>query len=161
MARVKTQKTHIYAAVNKEVVRFSCYSGFGFGQDSFGKIDATCMDSDTKDYERGLRDPGEGSIAIQLDDGNASHLKLIQLADSGEKVEWYVGSSHAETPPDYDTATDTIDLPGDRIWWTFEGYLNPVAPDDLAQDSLVTYSFTLVRTSGVTTIFRDPAPVTP
>lgn len=153
MARIKAQDTQVFAVVDGAVVRFSCPKAFTFGEDSFSKIDATCLDSDTKDYERGLRDPGEGSIQIDLDDENASHLQLIQLADSGEKVMWYVGSSHSKTPPTYD-AVAGIELPKDRIWWSFEGYLNPAAPN-MEVDALVGYTFALVRTSKVTITARD------
>ncbi|WP_044738580.1 phage tail tube protein [Acinetobacter tandoii] len=152
MARIKAQRTQVFAVIAGAVVRFSCPKAFTFGEDSFSKIDATCLDSDTKDYERGLRDPGEGSIKIDLDDENASHLQLIALADSGEKVEWYVGSSHNQTPPTYDVTTG-IDLPETRIWWSFQGYLNPAAPT-VEQDSLIGYTFTLVRTSAVITTPR-------
>lgn len=155
MARIKSQGTQVFAVINGEVVRFSCPKAFSFGEDSFSKIDATCLDEDTKDYERGLRDPGEGSLQIDLDDENASHLKLIELADSGEKVEWHVGSSHSKTAPTYDP-TSGIELPEDRIWWSFEGYINPAAPT-IAIDALVGYTFTLVRTSKVTTTPRVTA----
>lgn len=152
MARIKSQGTQVFAVVGAAVVRFSCPKAFTFGEDSFSKIDATCLDSDTKDYERGMRDPGEGSLQIDLDDENASHLQLIQLADSGEKVEWYVGSSHSKKPPTYE-AIAGIELPEDRIWWSFEGYLNPAAPN-METDALVGYTFGLVRTSKVTTTPR-------
>ena len=71
MARIKSNGTQVYAVIGAAVVRFNCTKAFTFGEDSFSKIDSTCLDSDTKDYERGLRDPGEGSIQIDLDDENA------------------------------------------------------------------------------------------
>lgn len=156
MARVKSNGTQIFAVIGAAVVRFSCPKAFSFGEDSFSKIDATCLDSETKDYERGLRDPGEGSLQIDLDDENASHLQLIQLADSGEKIEWHVGSSHSKTVPTYE-AVGGIDLPEDRIWWSFQGYINPSAPT-IEQDTLVGYTFTLVRTSAVITTMREVSP---
>lgn len=156
MANIKAQGTQIFAVVDGELVRFTCPKAFSFGEDSFSKIDATCLDSDTKNYDRGLRDPGEGSLQIDLDDENTSHLKLIQLADSGEKVEWHIGSSHTKTQPTYDPASG-IELPEDRIWWSFTGYINPAAPT-IEQDSLVGYTFSLVRTSAVVT---TPRVVTP
>ena len=156
MAHIKAQGTQVFAVVDDAVVRFTCPKAFSFGEDSFSKIEATCLDSDTKNYERGLRDPGEGSIQIDLDDENASHLQLIALADSGEKVQWYVGSSHSDTAPTYDTLTG-IDLPDDRIWWSFEGYINPSSPT-IEQDALVGYTFTLVRTSAVVTTPRVVVP---
>ena len=156
MARIKSNGTQIFAVVDDAIVRFTCPKAFSFGEDSFSKIDSTCLDSDTKDYERGLRDPGEGSLQIDLDDENTSHFKLIELAESGEKVKWYVGSSHSTTAPTYE-AIAGIDLPEDRIWWSFEGYINPAAPT-IEQDALVGYTFTLVRTSPVVT---TPRAVTP
>lgn len=156
MARIKSNGTQVYAVIGAAVVRFSCPKAFSFGEDSFSKLDATCLDSDTKDYERGLRDPGEGSIQIDLDDENASHMQLIQLAESGDKIEWYVGSSHSKTAPTYE-AVAGIDLPEDRIWWSFKGYLSPSAPT-VEQDALVSYTFKLVRTSAVVT---TPRVVTP
>lgn len=156
MARIKSNGTQIFAVVDGAVVRFTCPKAFSFGEDSFSKIDSTCLDSDTKNYERGLRDPGEGSLQIDLDDTNTSHLKLIKLADSGKKVNWYVGSSHSNTAPTYDPVAG-INLPDDRIWWSFEGYINPAAPT-IEQDALVGYTFTLVRTSPVVTTPRVVGP---
>lgn len=155
MARIKSQGTQLYGVIGGAIVAFTCPKAFTFGEDSFSKIDSTCLDSDTKDYERGLRDPGEGSVQIDLDDENASHMQLIQLAESGEKIQWYVGSSHTKTPPTMDGSD--IDLPETRIWWSFEGYLNPAAPT-IEQDALVNYTFTLVRTSAVVTTPRTVTP---
>ncbi|MDW7612170.1 structural protein 3 family protein, partial [Acinetobacter baumannii] len=50
-----------------------------------------------------------------------------------------------------------IDLPKDRMWWSFKGYINPTAPNAFEVDSVVGYSFTLIRTSGVTTTKRTVA----
>ncbi|OTG85817.1 structural protein 3 family protein [Acinetobacter sp. ANC 4558] len=147
MANVKAQGTQVFAVIDNTVVRFSCPKAFTFGDDTFTKIDTTCLDSDTKDYERGLRDPGEGSIQIDLDDENASHLQLIELADSGNKIEWYIGSSHSKSPPTYESVSG-IALPEDRIWWSFKGYINPAAPT-IETDAMVGYTFTLIRTSAV------------
>lgn len=155
MARIKSNGTQIFAVIGAAVVRFSCPKAFSFGEDSFSKIDATCLDSETKDYERGIRDPGEGSLQIDLDDENASHAQLIQLAESGEKIEWHIGSSYSKTEPTYE-AVAGIDLPKDRIWWSFQGYINPSAPT-IEQDTLVGYTFTLVRTSAVITTMREAA----
>ncbi len=156
MAAVKTQGTQVFAVINNAVVRFVCPTALSMGDDSFSKIDVTCLDAATKNYERGLRDPGEGSIGINLDDAETSHTQLIALADSGDKVMWYVGSSHTKTAPTYDQLTG-IDLPEDRIWWSFEGYLNPAVPQ-IEQDSVVKYEFAIVRTSAVTTTPRTVTP---
>lgn len=152
MARIKSQGTQIFAVINKAILRFSCPTSFSMGDDSFSKIDATCLDADTKDYERGLREPGEGAIGINLDDENASHLQLTQLADSGDKVQWYIGGSQSKTPPTYKDV-EGIELPEDRTWWSFEGYVNPATPKT-ESDSLVKYDFVLVRTSKVVTTHR-------
>ena len=54
-----------------------------------------------------------------------------------------------QNPPTYD-ATTGIDLPEDRMWWSFKGYLNDAAPNDIEVDAALGYSYTLVRTSKVT-----------
>ena len=157
MANVKTQKTQLFTVVGGQVVRFICPKRISFGQDSFGKIDVTCLDADTKEYERGMRDPGEGAVGIVYNDTNLSHDKLLEIAESGEKLDWYVGSSHSTTPPTYDNTTG-IDLPDDRSWWSFKGYLNDAAPSDIEVDAVLEYEFPLVRTSKVTFTKRTVGP---
>ncbi|WP_284084797.1 phage tail tube protein [Acinetobacter nosocomialis] len=157
MANVKTQGTQLFTVIDGQVVRFVCTKKIGFGQDSFGKIDVTCLDAETKEYMRGMRDPGEGAIDIDYDDTNTSHDKLADIAEAGEKLDWYVGSGHSKTPPTYD-ATTGIDLPEDRMWWSFKGYLNDAAPNDVEVDAALGYSYTLVRTSKVTRTKRTVTP---
>ena len=68
MAVVKTQGTQLFTVIDGQVVKFICVKKIGYGQDSFGKIDITCLDADSKQYVRGMRDPGEGSVEINYDD---------------------------------------------------------------------------------------------
>ncbi|WP_353173704.1 phage tail tube protein [Acinetobacter rudis] len=156
MAVVKTQGTQLFAVVDGKVEKFICLGKIGFGQDSYAKSDITCLDAESKEYERGMLDPGEGSIEIIYRDENESHDKLIELAEKGENLQWFVGSGHSKTPPTIATAGDEVELPKDRTWWSFKGYLNPAAPNDIEVDSNVGYTFTLVRNSGVKMTRREP-----
>ena len=82
---------------------------------SFAKIDITCLEAESKQYTRGMRDPGEGSIEINYDDENTSHDRLLEIAESGEVLEWHVGSGHSNDAPTYE-AVAGIDLPETRSW---------------------------------------------
>lgn len=148
MPVVKTQGTQAFVVIDDEVVRFKCLKKIGYGQDSFSKIDITCLDAESKQYERGMRDPGEGSIELNYDDTNTSHDRLLEVAEAGTKLDWYIGSGHSTDEPTY--AAGAITLPPTRSWNKFKAYINPTAPNDLEVDAVESYTFTLVRISPVT-----------
>lgn len=154
MALTKTQNTQVFAEVGGKIIRFVCPKNFKFGQDSFGKIDVTCLDADSKQYLRGIRDPGEAGIGINYDDEEEGHNELLAVAESGEVVTWHVGSSHSKSPPTIDSTTKKAKLPEDRTWWTFQGYMNDTAPNDIEVDAVINFDFVIVRTSKVTTTKR-------
>lgn len=147
MPVVKTQGTQAFVVIDNEVVRFKCLKKIGYGQDSFGKIDITCLDAESKQYERGMRDPGEGSIEINYDDTNTSHDRLLEIANSGAKLVWYIGSGHSTAEPT--VASGSVTLPPSRAWNKFTAYINPTAPNDVEVDAVESYTFTLVRVSAV------------
>ncbi|NWK74159.1 structural protein 3 family protein [Acinetobacter sp. SwsAc6] len=149
MAVVKTQGTQGFVVWDDEILRFKCVKKYGYGQDSFSKIDVTCLDADSKTYERGMRDPGEGSIEITYDDENDSHDKLIEIAESGKTLTWYIGSGHSKDAPTIDPVVG-VKLPTTRAWNEFKAYINPTAPNDVEVDSVESYTFALVRNSGIT-----------
>lgn len=155
MSRIKSQGTKIYALVGGAIVRFSCYNSIDLGQDSTSKIDVTCLDEEEKSYEKGIVDPGEGSLTVQLDDENISHATALSLAEAGTELEWYVGSKGDGAEP---TVVGTaVTLPTTRNWATFTGYLNKTPPK-IETDGVWTYAFPLVRTSSVNTILRNTNP---
>lgn len=155
MARIKSQGTKVYALIAGAIVRFTCYNAIDLGSDSTSKIDTTCLDAEEKSYEKGMLNPGEGSMTVQLDDENASHATALELAESGDEVEWFIGSKGDDAPPT--VTSGTVTLPQTRNWVTFKGYLNKVGPT-IETDGVWTYAFPLVRTTSVTTILRDTTP---
>ena len=157
MAVSKTKGTQVFTVIDGQVVRFICLKKVGYGQDSFAKIDITCLEADSKQYTRGMRDPGEGSIEINYDDENTSHDRLLEIAESGEVLEWHVGSGHSNDAPTYE-AVAGIDLPETRSWNSFKAYINPTAPNDVEVDSVESYTFAMIRTSGVTRTKRTITP---
>ena len=147
MAVVKTKGTQAFVVIDDEIVRFKCLKKIGYGQDSFSKIDITCLDAESKQYERGIRDPGEGSIELNYDDENTSHDRLLEIAESGEKLKWYIGSGHSAAEPT--VAAGVVTLPPSRSWNEFTAYINPTAPNDIEIDAVESYTFALVRVSPV------------
>lgn len=157
MAATKTKGTQLFTVIDGQVVKFICLKKIGYGQDSFGKIDITCLESESKEYLRGIRDPGEGSVEINYDDANTSHNRLIELAKSGDVLDWHVGSGHSKDAPTYSAETG-VNLPPSRSWNSFKAYLNDAAPNDIEVDSVESYTFAIVRTSEVTRTNRTVAP---
>lgn len=158
MPVVKTQGTQGFTVWKGAIVQVKCVKKYGYGQDSFSKIDITCLDAESKQYERGMRDPGEGSIEINYDDTNTSHDTLIEIAESGEKLIWYIGSGHSKDAPTLAAPGGEVTLPTNRSWNQFEAYINPTAPNDVEVDAVESYAFTMVRTSKVTRTKRVIAP---
>lgn len=156
MATVPTQGTQAFTVIDDEVVRFVCLKKIGYGQDSFSKIDITCLDATSKKYKRGMRDPGEGSVELNYDDENTSHDRLLEIAESGEEYPWYIGSGHSADAPTL--VQGVVTLPTTRSWNEFKGYINPTAPNDIEIDSVESYTFALVRNSGVTRTKRIIVP---
>lgn len=154
MANVKTQGTQGFTVWNGAILQVKCVKKYGYGQDSFAKIDVTCLDAESKQYERGMRDPGEGSVEINFDDENVSHETLLEIAESGKTLTWYLGSGHSKDAPTLGV-DDVVELPKTRSWNYFKAYINPTAPNDVEVDSVESYTFALVRNSGVTRIKRE------
>lgn len=149
MPVVKTQGTQGFTVWNDVLVQVKCVKKYGYGQDSFSKIDITCLEAEDKEYERGMRDPGEGSIEINYDDTNTSHDTLLEIAESGEKLIWYIGSGHSKDAPTLAVGGE-VTLPTTRSWNQFKAYINPTAPNDVEVDAVESYAFTMVRCSKVT-----------
>ncbi len=48
MAVSKTKGTQVFTVIDGQVVRFICLKKVGYGQDSFEKIDITCLEAESK-----------------------------------------------------------------------------------------------------------------
>ncbi len=93
----------------------NCISELVFGDDSQAEVDNTCLEETevrTSDY--GLATPGDGSVKINTDPKNATHITLLDLADKKELAGIYVGWADGTEPP---TLTGSVvDLPDTRSW---------------------------------------------
>ncbi|MCH7307566.1 hypothetical protein MMO38_05320 [Acinetobacter sp. NIPH 1852] len=160
MARIKVQKTQVFYFDGTAIIPVVCAKSIDLGQDSEEDVDVTCLDSDEVDTDAGQVTPGEGSLAVDFDDENSSHLQLLALSKTVPKqtVHWYLGSSHSTDAP---TVTGgVVDLPPTRTWWEFDGYLKRAAPT-FEKGQHVGYSFPLKRRSSVQETIRTIPPVTP
>ncbi|MCH7337130.1 MULTISPECIES: phage tail tube protein [Acinetobacter] len=157
MARIKVQKTQVFYFDGTAIVPVVCAKTIDLGQDSEEDVDVTCLDSDEVDSDAGQVTPGEGSLAIDFDDENSSHLQLLALSktDPKQTVHWYLGSSHSTDGP---TVTGgAVTLPTTRTWWEFDGYLKRAAPT-FEKGQHVGYSFPLKRRSSVQETIRTIGP---
>lgn len=136
------------------LTQMDCIVSLSVGDDSATDIDDTCLDeTDTKTSQPGLNTPGEGEIKIKTDPKNATHMKLLQLAENREAVKVYVGWSDGKELPTL--SGSTVTLPTDRTFSTFDAILSASAPT-FEPDSLVEHTVKLKRQTKVTTIYKLP-----
>ena len=156
---VLTQGTQVWIehgdSAAPTLTKMDCITSISLGDDSVSDIDDTCLEeTDTKTSQPGLNTPGEGEITIKTDPLNASHMKLLQLAENRTPVKVYIGWSDGTTAPTL--ATNTVKLPTTRTFTTFNAILRVSSPTFEA-DSLVEHKVAMKRQSKVTTIYKLPA----
>lgn len=162
MARIKVQKSQLFYHEDgaTAVVAVQCAKELELGTDTEEDIDVTCLEDEEDNFDPGKKTPGEGSLAIDLDDENSSHLKLIALSKTAprKKVTWYLGSSNSDEPPTIVAGPpSTISLPTTRTWWVWTGYLK-LAEKTFTKGQFVGYKFPLKKTSIVNETIRTIVP---
>ena len=156
---VLTQGTQVWIehgdSAAPTLTKMDCITSISLGDDSVSDIDDTCLEeTNTKTSQPGLNTPGEGEIVIKTDPLNASHMKLLQLAENREPVKVYIGWSDGTTAPTLNATKVT--LPTKRTFTTFNAILRVSSPTFEA-DSLVEHKVAMKRQSKVTTIYKLPA----
>lgn len=153
---VLTQGTKVWVKHGEEgsyeLTKMVCITGVVLGDDTPTDIDDTCLEEeDSKTSTNGLNQPGEGSITINTDPKNETHLTLLQLADDREFVEVFVGWSDGSVEPELEL--DAVTLPEGRTWTSFTARLMNSAPT-FDPDSLVKNTISMKRQSRAITAYK-------
>lgn len=122
-----------------EVLSLGCVTSIDPGADATDQIDTTCLSvRTTRTYKPGLTTPGTGSIALNADPNEPSHLKLFELSKTKETIKFAIGWSDgpATSVPTLNSAGDGFNLPTDRTFNVFEGYVSGF-PFNFAQNTVV------------------------
>lgn len=130
----------------REVV---CATTFSPGGNPADQIEDTCLSASSRSYKPGLRTPGQASMTVNADPENDSHVRLHDLAeqDPPPVLKWAVGWSDGTSVPTLNSEGDDFNLPTDRTWFVFEGYVSDF-PFDFAANSVVTSQVTIQRSGG-------------
>lgn len=149
---VVTQGTQMYVLNNGVVSEVECITSFSPGSSPADQIEDTCLsETNTRSYKKGLRTPGQATVALNADPANASHVMLSNLAESSDQtnltfaIGWADGTADptAATVGDHD-AVDGLSLPDTRTWYVFQGYVSDF-PFDFQANTVVQTSATIQR----------------
>lgn len=149
---VVTQGTQMYMLNNGVVQEIECITSFSPGSSPADQIEDTCLsETNTRSYKKGLRTPGQATVALNADPANASHVMLSNLAESSDQtnltfaIGWADGTEEptAATSGDLD-AVDGLSLPDTRTWYVFQGYVSDF-PFDFQANTVVQTSATIQR----------------
>lgn len=151
---VLSQGTHVWILHGSPLTltRMNCIKALVLGDDSTTEIATTCLEEETTaTSDWGLTTPGEGSIQIDTDPKNATHMTLLQLAAERAEVGVYVGWSDGDAPPEI--TGSAVTLPEGRTWSSFRAILRKGSPVFDA-DALVNHTVPMKRQTEVTDEFK-------
>lgn len=149
---VVTQGTQMYVLNNGVVSEVECITSFSPGSSPADQIEDTCLsETSTRSYKKGLRTPGQATVALNADPANASHVMLSNLAESSDKTNltFAIGWSDGTADPTSATsgapdAVEGLSLPESRTWYVFQGYVSDF-PFDFQANAVVQTSATIQR----------------
>lgn len=105
------------------------------------QLETTCLESTARTYEAGLATPGTATFTLSLDPQDESHVRLLELKAAGASVKWVIGFPDGiGTDPTVETDSDgecAFDLPTNRTWLEFDGFVNSYA-FDFSLNALIT-----------------------
>jgi len=138
---MKTQGTQLYAIdpADDSLIKIACVTSIDGIDTSIDQTETTCLEDLARTYEAGLATPGTATFGINVDPKNPTHLRLHQLKIAGTTLKWALGwSETVDSDPTIDSVGD-FDLPTDRSWLVFEGFMNSY-PFSFQQNAQVTSS---------------------
>jgi len=156
---VLSQGTHVWILHGNTptLTKMDCVKAFVMGDDSTTEINTTCLEEPkTATSDWGLTTPGEGSIQIDTDPKNLSHMKLLELAADRAEVGVYVGWSDGEGVPTVEV-DDEVLMPPTRTWSYFRAILRKGSPVFDA-DSLVNHTVPMKRQTEALDVFKVATP---
>ena len=130
------------------VREIECATTFSPGGNPADQIEDTCLSATVRSYKPGLRTPGAATLGLNADPANESHVRLHELSESDPvpTLKFAVGWSDGDSLPTIDSDGD-FELPADRTWYIFEGYVSDF-PFDFAANTVVTTQATVQRSGG-------------
>ena len=155
---VLSQGTHVWIlhGDTPTLTKMDCIKALALGDDSTTEISTTCLEEKTTaTSDWGLTTPGEGSIQIDTDPKNLSHMKLLELAADRAEVGVYAGWSDGDVPPTI--SGSDVTLPTTRTWSSFRAILRKGSPVFDA-DALVNHTVPMKRQTEVTDEFKVVTP---
>lgn len=153
---IKTQGTQVYiidptASGGPQILNIGCATSLTGLSASRDQLDTTCLEDQARTFEPGLANPGNGSLSINYDPTNASHVRLHELFVAGTKFDMAVGWSDGTVAPTLDSANE-FDLPTTRTWLVGLDTFVSDFPFDFSQNAVVTSGVTL-QLSGFPTVY--------
>lgn len=149
-----TQGTHVYfvdpAGGTPAIVQLKKVTALNPGSAPAAQIDETTLeDLLYKQYRSGLRDPGQGSMSINVDPTEDSHITLHGISEQSPPptLKWVIGWSDGTEPPTLDV-DDNLVLPTTRTWCVFDAYVGDF-PFDFQTDALVGTEVAIQRSGGL------------
>jgi hypothetical protein len=171
---IKTQGTDLYVLAPADgtgdpiIQRITCVTDLtGIGAGTADQIDVTCLSELTdRQFEGGLNSPGTVSGSVNYSDDDASLDTLQYLADSKQKVRWFVGLSNGSLPgvdpddrPRPTLTGGSVTFPTTRTFFEFLGYVAEFGMD-IPGNSVVKNPLTIQR-SGAKIRHKATAPLVP
>lgn len=153
---LETKNTRLYFRYSdSEIHKVACATGITGLGGAGDQIDTTCLDSDEREYVRGMLNPGPLSVPINFIPLSAAHQRLTELRETGERVSWMIVlSDQAGAPVTVDTDNRLI-APGPTSV-EFIGYVSDMNID-IATNEIVRATLTIQRSGGVNWTFANPA----
>ncbi len=141
---VKAQGTDLFFIDpdSHQVLNAGCITSLSGIDTSIDQIETTCLNETARSYVAGLATPGTATFSINTNPQDAVHIRLLELKNAGVSLDWAVGWSDGISIPTAVANSDgdyEFDLPEDRSWLLFEGYMNSFS-FDFAQNAVVTSS---------------------
>jgi hypothetical protein len=158
---VKTQGTHLFFVYTQgssepQIVKLACPTGItGMGGPK-DQIESTCLDNtQDKEYEAGLGNPGQITVPFNLIPRDFSHQTLFDLKEAGDTLEWMACLSEGTDAPTLDSNA-ALEAPAGRSSLGFDAYIADVNID-IATNEIVRGTLILQRSGPVRPTWYTPA----
>lgn len=148
---MKVQGSQLYFVdpTGNTLVEVDCPTQMALGGGEVDQIETTCLGSDQRTYQPGLRGQNTFTFTINADLSKSSHARLAELYGTGDVVHWAIGVGKPKTDPTVDGTGHTITPAAGREWRLFDGSVGSF-PTNLALNDVVKSQVSVVVSGGVT-----------